>query len=394
MKNRPLISVVIPARNEFPNIIHSIYSIVHCLETDGFTYKDFEIIVMDNASDDDEYPRKGNSGTTNYIMPRGIYWSRILRVIRDPICGNHSTRNIGAKYALGKYLWMSDAHMTYKPGFIKNAIKTVDETGGMVHGVIGWMGAYPPNPSGLGYQYTIKLGEEIKGTWNNYCLSQDKWFYIPALGHCSVVVRRDQFLKFNGYPGLNDSKAHLSTYGGGEFFLDMKWWMFGSTVAVHPQAIGYHLASSRGYSYNHDDYIKNVLAIGYALGMDDWRERTYINCLRKGRKEVLDRLMAESAIAMKGERKFIDKYKKKTFNEVLVEQPWNKMNMARLGRKNGGISIFHPSWLELMQQAPEYVKKIYRESKLQRGLEKFIIDNLWSNVYKKDLYDKENLPTV
>ena len=104
--------------------------------------------------------------------------------------------------------------------------------------------------------------------------------------------------------------------------------------------------------------------------------------------------MEETTVMMKGERKFIDKYKKKTFNEVLVEQPWNKMNMARLGRKNGGISIFHPSWLELMQQAPEYVKKIYRESKLQRGLEKFIIDNLWSNVYKKDLYDKENLPTV
>ena len=176
--------------------------------------------------------------------------------------------------------------------------------------------------------------------------------------------------------------------------MNMKWWMFGSTVAVHPEAIGYHLASSRGYSYNHDDYKKNILAIGYALGMDDWRERSYINMLRRGRKEVLDRLMAETAIAMKGERRFIDRHKVKTFNEVLLERPWDKLNMERLGKKNGGLSIFHPSWLERLQEAPEYAKDIYRKSKLQKNLSKFIVENLWPYVYKNKLYDKDKLPVI
>lgn len=239
------ISVIVPARNEFPNVVHTFYSIVHALEADGYTYKDFEIIIVNNCSDDwnqpkYEWEKPAVRGTTAYMMTRGGFFNRILRVLYDPIAGNHSARNKGAEIARGEYLFFSDAHMSYRPGFFKHMFETIDETGGLFHGVIGWQGAYPPTPHGLGYQYTLKFGEEWKGTWNNYCLDEKEWFYIPSLGHCSVGVKAKQFEQFGGYP-----KIHR-TYGGGELYMDMKWWMLGSTVAVHPQAIGYHLASSRG----------------------------------------------------------------------------------------------------------------------------------------------------
>lgn len=372
------LSIVIPARNEFPNVVHTIYSIIHCLEADGFSEKDFEIIIVDNGSTDNRYwPQTGTRGTTSYLMPRGIFWSRTLRVLYDPLCGNHSARNKGAEIARGEYLFFSDAHMAYRPGFFKHILKAVDETGGIVHGVIGWMGAYPPHEAGLGYQYTMKLGEEIKGTWANYCLQPDHWFYIAAQGHCSVAVKRDQFLHFGGYPSVH------RTYGGGEFYLNAKWWMFGSTVAVEPRAIGYHLASGRGYTYNHDDYIHNVANIGIALGMDDWVERFYINCLRKGRKPVLDKIWAEAEEETKKDREFIARHRKKTYNQVLAEQTWNKMNKEKFGKSNGAISVFHDSWLQLLEQSPEYVKEAYRNSKHQKDLAIFINNNLAPLVYKR-----------
>lgn len=382
---KPILSVVIPARSEFPNIVHTFHSIINCLEADGFTYKDFEVIIVDNGSDDDVYPRRGTKGTLSYLIPRGAYWNRILRVIKDPIFGNHSARNVGAKIALGEYLFFSDAHMSYKPGFFKKMIQTIDESGGLFHGAINWLGAYPPSNSGTGYQYTIKLGEEIKGTWNNRVVSTDKWFCIPAQGHCSVGVKKDQFFEFGGYPGIIDPMSHLASYGGGEFYLDMKWWMFGSSVATHPDCIGYHLASERGYTYNHDDYIRNVMAIGYALGMDEWRERAYINWLRKGRKEVLDRLMAQSEERMAKDREFIEKKRKYTFNEVIVEQPWDKMNMARLGKKNSALQVIHDTWLPLLREAPKYVQDVYDNSPLQKQLEEFINNNLANFVYKRKI---------
>ncbi|KKL71369.1 hypothetical protein LCGC14_2095570 [marine sediment metagenome] len=388
-----ILSVVIPARSEFPIIVSTIYSILHTWEADGFSDKDIEIIIVDNCSDDDIFPQRGTKGTTSYIEGRGMYRSSKVRILRDPIAGNHSARNKGAEIARGKYLFFSDAHMAYKPGFFKNILKAVDESKGLVHGAIAWMGAYPShqndgNPHGVGFQYSIKLGEEIKGVWNNYCVDKDKWFYIPALGHCSVAVRRDQFLSFGGYP-----KVHR-TYGGGEFYLNMKWWMFGSSVAVHPQAIGYHLSSGRGYSYNHDDYIENVLGMSYALGMDDWRERAYINWMRKGRKEVLDAIMARNEVEYADDRRFIEKARKRTFNSLLLSQPWDVLNKKRLGKYFSAVSIFHPSWLELLQQSPEYVKKVYRESKTQKELEVFIKEKLWDFVYKKQNYDKDNLPVI
>lgn len=387
-KDDVILSVIIPARNEFPNIIHTMYSIWHCWEADGFSSKDIEIIVVDNGSlnwhdPKYEYDKPGDRGTVTYLMPRGAFNDRRWRVLYDPICGNHSARNKGARIARGKYLFFSDAHMSYKPGFFKYGLKAVDESGGMVHGGINWMGAYAEDhlDNRTGLQYTIKLGEEWKGTWNNYRPWNDSWFYIPAQGHCSVLVKRQQFLDFGGYPDVH------RTYGGGEFFINMLWWMYGSTVVAEPRCVGYHLASGRGYSWTHDDYIENVLGCSYALGCDDWRERAYINYLRRGRKEVLDKMMERSAKEHKPRRDEIEKRKIKTFNELIVERPWDKMNMDKGGSKNSSLLVFHDTWLPLLEQS-KIAKEAYDNSTYQKDLEKFINDNLSQYVYKRVLPKK------
>ena len=384
-KDDLLLSVIIPARQEFPNIVHTFHAIMNCIEADGIDPKEVEIIIVNNTSEPWNDPKfdwtkPGDRGTVEYLMPRGGYWSRTLRVLYDPIAGNHSARNKGAKMARGKYLFFSDAHMSYKPGFFKLMLETIEKTKGMFHGSIAWMGAYPPHDSAVGTQYTIKLGEEIKGTWANYRPWNDKFFYIFGLGHCSVGVERKQFLEFGGYPDVH------RTYGGGEFFVDALWWMMGSNVSTHPNAIGYHLASSRGYSYNHDDYIENVLGIASALGMDDWRERTYINYLRRGRKEVMDKIMERSEREHTPRREKVLSEVKKSFNDLLIERPWDKLNMEVGGAKNSSLLIFHNTWLALLKKDGGVALEAYKNSKYQKDLEKFILENLKSNVYKYEEY--------
>lgn len=380
-KDSKLLSIIIPARNEFPNIVHTIYSLVHCWEADGFDPKDLEIIIVDNCSTDwtdQKYDgnKPGDKGTVNYLLPRGAYYAGVVRVFYDPLAGNHSARNKGARIARGKFLFFTDAHMAYRPGFFKYGLQSVEESGGLLHGGIGWMGAYPPNPSGVGMQYTLKMGEEWKGTWNNYRPWSNGWFFIPAQGHCSVLVNRKQFLAFGGYPDIH------RTYGGGELYTDMKWWMFGSTVIADPRCVGYHLASGRGYSWNHDDYIHNVFNCAYALGCDDWLERTYLNNLRRGRKVVLDRMMTEAKEEMAGNRQFVKEHTKHTFNELLVDRPWDKLNIQKGGKANSSQLIYHDTWLDLIKDLP-HVMEAYNNSKYQKGLEKFINDNLSQYVYKR-----------
>jgi glycosyltransferase involved in cell wall biosynthesis len=346
-----------------------------------------EIILIDNCSNDDVYPQRGTAGTTSYLEGRGIYYNAKLRILRDPIAGNHSARNKGAEIARGKYLFFSDAHMAYRPGFFNEMIRTIDESDGLFHGGIAWMGAYPPAIGGVGFAYTIKLGEEWKGTWNPYHLGVDDWWAIPSQGHCSVGVRKDQFMKFGGYP-----KVHR-TYGGGEFYIDMKWWMLGSKVVVNPKCIGYHLSSSRGYSYRHDDYIENVLGASYALECDDWRERTYINYLRKGRKEVLEAMLRRNEKEYLDDREFVKKNKVTSFNDLLVERPWDKVNQERYGKSNGAMTVFHYSWMNLMKDSPQALE-YYRNSKYQKGLEKFIEENLDEFIYKRANYKDEEIKSL
>jgi glycosyltransferase involved in cell wall biosynthesis len=382
-KDDLLLSVIIPARNEFPNIVHTFHSIMHCWEADGFDPKQIEIIIVNNGSEDwnqekYDWSKPGDRGTIAHLLPRGAYAQGLIRVLYDPICGNHSARNKGARIARGKYLFFSDAHMAYKPGTFKYGLQAVDESNGLVHCGINWMGAYAPTyeDGRTGLQYTIKLGEEWKGTWNSYRPWSDRWFYIPAQGHCSVFALRTQFLEFGGYPDVH------RTYGGGEFYINMKWWMFGSSVVAEPRAVGYHLSSGRGYTWHHDDYIHNVLNCAYAIGADDWRERTYINYLRRGKREVLDTMMAEGEKEMAKDREFIASRRVITFNEALVQKPWDEGNMKRGGAKNSSMLIFHDTWLPLLNDSP-VAKRAYENSKYQADLEKFINENLGDFVYKR-----------
>lgn len=382
-KDDLLLSVIIPARNEWPNCTHTVHSILNCWEADGFDYYDIEIIVVDNASserhsnDEKFFTHPVDQGTSSYLEARGCFYSGIVKTRHYPLAGNHTARNRGAEIARGKFLFFSDAHMSYRPGFFRHMLRACEESGGIVHGAIAWMGTYPPMPPSIGMQYTLKLGEEFKGTWAPYVTTMDNWSYIASQGHCSVMVRRDQFLRFGGY------QEYHRTYGGGEIYMDLKWWLLGSTVAVEPRAVGYHLKSFRGYSWHHDDYIHNVLNITYALGADDWRERCYINWLRTGRKEVLDKMMAEGEKEMVRDRTFIENRRVKTIGDLLVEIPWNKMNQEKFGRASGSILVYHDTWLDLLKLAPRAWEYYEKEAKYQKQLEEFINKHLDQYVYKR-----------
>ena len=247
---------------------------------------------------------------------------------------------------------------------------------------IAWMGGYPIHDSGIGTQYTMKLGDgDLRGTWANYRPWSDKWFYIAAQGHCSMFANRKQFLDFGGYPDVH------RTYGGGEVYTNLKWWMFGSTVAVEPRAVGYHLASSRGYEYTTDDYKHNQFNILWALGVDALFDRAYINYLRNGRKEVLDRMVAEAKIEMADDRAYIEKRRVTNLYDLFVDKPWDKKNIERGGSSNSSMLIYHATWKMLLNQSSLQSRKAYLESSTQAELERYFVERLGQYIYKKDQYE-------
>lgn len=359
------VSVVISARDEFPNIVHTIHSIVNDLET--FLKPDeFEIIIADNLS------REPNSW--RFIQERGMFFHRTVKIYHDPIAGNVTSRNKAArKVASGKYLFFSDAHMSYRIGSFKAMIEAIDETGGMVHPPVQWMGGYEPSePS---WQYTLKLGEKIWGTWNRALVHETKSFYIPICGHCCLGMLRQQFLDFGGY---ND---YFRCYGGGEVYLDMKWWMLGSCVSSVPTALAYHLSAGRGYSYKQDDLIHNMMLLAYALGADAMAERVYLRYFNKEgiNRDVLDRMQKDALREASHDREILLPRCTRTFIQTVVDRPWDVKNLEKHGKKASFLGIFDETWTHTLSGE---AKILFDNSPLQKELATVIETHLKEFVYR------------
>lgn len=96
------VSVVIPIYNEEK-------SIGECLASLGKqTYKDLEVIVVDDGSTDE---------TIKSI--RGAKSIKGIKILKQEHRGPGAARNLGAKHAKGEILVFVDADMTFEPDFIK-----------------------------------------------------------------------------------------------------------------------------------------------------------------------------------------------------------------------------------------------------------------------------------
>ncbi len=100
------ISVIIPTYNEEKNISS-------CLESlNKQTAKDFEIIVVDDGS---------NDNTREIVKSLGV------KIIEQKHEGPAKARNLGAKHSAGKILVFVDADMTFESKFLQNLTKPIQE---------------------------------------------------------------------------------------------------------------------------------------------------------------------------------------------------------------------------------------------------------------------------
>jgi hypothetical protein len=133
------------------------------------------------------------------------------------------------------------------------------------------------------------------------------------------------------------------------------------------------------------------LYIGKILGMDDWVERTYINYLRHHNKDTMNKLMEESEIeANRGERQFVSKKRKKTFNQLICERPWDKLNDQKFGRHNSGLVVYHDTIIPLFQET-EASKQAWENAQYKDQLDKFINENLSEFVYRRKIVPTDSL---
>lgn len=199
-EKQPLVSVVVPARNEEKNIPHLLNSLrkLHYLKT--------EIIVVDDASSDNtvaiasHYPVKIISTDT----PSG--WM-----------GKSWACQVGAELASGKYLLFTDADTIHYPNSIDHAIAFIERTGAKFI-------------SAPAYHCNLLWWQKLLGPF--YCMvnagaspydkvSKENPY---ALGQY-LLIEKDFYTKIGGHNSIKDSLADDASLAqtvianGGTFYM-------------------------------------------------------------------------------------------------------------------------------------------------------------------------------
>ncbi len=313
--NKQGVSIILGSRNEAKTLPLTINALMMDLEATGITK--YEFIIQDNGSEDEtsrffawKASEKGRHWKYQY-SPRGLVAERKLRIFFDPIMSNVGTRNKGVMHARYQNIIFADAHIGVKIGTILSTLTALNTYGGLIHAPVSWMGSSYENPQ-PGYQYSYKVGEKIWGTWNRLKIA-DTPFYIPITGHCWLAVKKKEFLEKRGYPYAQ------RVYGGGEPYLDTKWWMTGGTSMCDPNSLVYHLSAGRDYSWTNLDLIHNMFLVSYILGGKKWADRILITYLNKpGNHPALIRSLYDEAIAEGEEdKKWLDENKIMEFEDML-----------------------------------------------------------------------------
>lgn len=107
---KPKVSIIISTRNRIKLLLER--SLPSALEQ---TYRDFEVIVIDDASDDDTYHT-----IKNLNHPRITCLGNFKR---RGLAGN---KNLGIDYAKGEYIVFLDDDNKFHPDFLKETVKAIE----------------------------------------------------------------------------------------------------------------------------------------------------------------------------------------------------------------------------------------------------------------------------
>lgn len=234
VQHTPLISIIIPVKNEGDNVRATITSLFNCR-----TNHSYEVIVVDDASTDNccYFLTQQPSPQIQLITTEGI--------------GAAAARNLGADHAKGSYLVFCDAHLTFENFWIDRLMDLIlaKKADGVAPGIASLT---EPHKIGYGQSLDHRLGV----VWNPNPHQPSPVAVLP--GGC-FVVSKDVFRKVGGFD------RGFRVWGFEDIEFSIKMWLFGYTCMVQPSVKILHLfRQSHPYTVVHEHVYYNMLRMAYS----------------------------------------------------------------------------------------------------------------------------------
>lgn len=196
-----------------------------CIETTvGLNY---EVLVADDGSDD---------GSLEELRRR----CEDVRVVsHDRRRGVASTKDLGARRALGEVLVFLDGHCKPEPGALARLVADVEELDGrvVVTPAVPALDtdAWQNHAHAVGYGCAIEL-ERFTCTWADPATLRRRGRFLesPALIGCAIAIHRHLYDELLGFD------VGMRQWGAEDIDFGLKAWMMGSMILNDPDAVVGH----------------------------------------------------------------------------------------------------------------------------------------------------------
>lgn len=266
----PLISIIIPVKNEGDNVRSTITSLVNTR-----TNMSYEVIVVDDASTDNgcHFLRQQETGKN-------------IKLITTEGIGAAAARNLGVEQSRGKYLIFCDAHLTFENFWIDRMLELVltKKADGVAPGI-----ASMTEPHKIGYGQ--KLDQKLGVVWYPNPHRPSPVAILP--GGCFLVTR-EAFLKVGGFD------RGFRVWGFEDIEFSIKMWLFGFTCLVHPSVKILHLfRQTHPYTVVHEHIYYNMLRMAYSHFNEQRIEATKKLIVYANANEIEDDVLTSGAAAQR-----------------------------------------------------------------------------------------------
>jgi glycosyltransferase involved in cell wall biosynthesis len=300
-------SIIIPACNEYPQVIFTIQNVIEEL----IGWCKFEVILVDNLSTDKT--AKYFEGMKTWFVRKGVF--KYVRY--DDKLSHWNAKNVGVKVSSGKYLLFLDAHCIVKRDSIRKMIEFLRSKEGIekVGGVHGYI-CYILDSHRLEYRVQTKF---FGYQFCSACPPPDsngRPYKVCVMSTCGMMSPRYAFDELGGW------NTEFGIYAGGESYINWKQSTCGYPHWIHPESVIWHFADKRGYSWNHNDYVRNSFIAAYCVGGDEYLNQQVEARKSKDNLKILQNMADDVRQKCKEDRDFIASKQVMTLREYI--ESWQK----------------------------------------------------------------------
>ena len=235
MVDSPLISVIIPCRNEEKFIAKCLDSVI----ANDYPKDRLEVLVVDGVSEDE----------TRRIVTRYVQQYPFIRLLNNAKKISPVALNIGIKYAKGEIIMRVDAHAIYEKDYISKCVKYLDEYG--ADNVGGTMITLPRDNTLVGRVIVSALSHRFGVGGSVFRTGSKKPRWVDTVfGGC---YKREVFGKVGFF---NENLA-----GNQDLEFNLRLKRVGGKILFHPEIVSYYYTRSGFKSFCKNNFRNSFWAI-------------------------------------------------------------------------------------------------------------------------------------